>query len=1357
MTEATLTSFEPKKPGGAYRMRAKFFLLFLSIFFLSTGWALQPEKPLHGLEGKAFFKPDLAISSANVELSEIVHQLPNRRDWDQFLATYGRGMHVYIDPRSAVPTSIIGHVPMIPGNGADNRITLEEVSKKLGRNVDQVDARVVADLVKQFVLDNRKVLALDVKQLGKIEATQITDHLWQVSIPQQVKGIPVRYGRIAATISHGNLIVIGTESWADVTMDTLARVPKEKAIEKGFQHAGGKSEKDKVWKDATLEVVPYAPAEYQSGESFNGPIGKGYRHRVVWAFGFKRDPDDARWEVLVDAQNEELLSFQDANHYVKQNIRGAVYPLTSTEVCPSNEFCGIMQSAFPMPWANTGLAAPNNFANSAGVFDYTSGNVTTTLSGKYVRISDACGAVSYSQAGSMNLGGSNGQHDCTTPGFGGAGNTASARSAFYEINKIAEQARSWLPTNTWLQSQLTANVNINNTCNGFWNGSTVNFYRSGGGCRNTGELAGVFDHEWGHGMDDNDAAGVLSNSSEAYADIAAIYRYQASCIGHGFFWTADDGCGQTADGTGFNANESINGTHCDTNCSGVRDADWAKHNPNTPDTPQNFVCSQCSSSTGPCGRQVHCAAAPVRQAAWDLVTRDLTAAPFNYNSNTAFMIGNKIFYQGSGNVGTWHACDCTAGTSNGCGATNGYIQWLTADDDNGNLNDGTPHMTAIYAAFNRHNIACSTPAPVNSGCSGGPTTAPTVTATPGDHQVNLSWNAVSGASKYWVLRTEGHAGCSYGKANLTYNQTLTGTSFTDTEVVAGRTYNYNVVAVGSSNACYGTAQSGCTSAVPTGGGCTNPGVPSLISPVNSAANVALTPALDWSDVSGATSYDVQVATDSGFTNVVRSASALASSTWTVSPALGNSTVYYWRARANNSCGSSAYSSAFSFTTVSGGGGCSPSSATYDSTLRAPKCSSTSACGCDSSTLLNSRGTLNPAEPNQPNTINNSCADGTSGTYHSDESLDKIVIQTTDGSVIGPSKQVKVDVTVWCWGTADALDLYYTSNANGPSWTALATNLACNVSGQAKTFTHTFTLAAANGVHAVRGQFRYQGTASSCTSGSYNDRDDLIFQVGTSCTAPGAPALLTPASGATGQSTTPVLDWNDVSGATSYDVQVATDSAFTNVIRSANALASSTWTVSPALSSGTTYYWRARANNTCGAGAWSSGFSFATAGASCGTSSQLFLNPGFESGAVNWVQSVTGVITNSASRPARTGTWKAWTNGYGTTSTEWVYQQIAIPSAACTAQLSFWIRIDSAETTTTTIYDRLRVEILNSSGTVLATLATYSNLNKNTTYTQKTFDLSAYKGQTIRVRFYGTEDSSLQTSFVMDDTAVNITQ
>ena len=54
-----------------------------------------------------------------------------------------------------------------------------------------------------------------------------------------------------------------------------------------------------------------------------------------------------------------------------------------------------------------------------------------------------------------------------------------------------------------------------------------------------------------------------------------------------------------------------------------------------------------------------------------------------------------------------------------------------------------------------------------------------------------------------------------------------------------------------------------------------------------------------------------------------------------------------------------------------------------------------------------------------------------------------------------------------------------------------------------------------------------------------------------------------------------------------------------------------------------------------------------------------------------------------------------------------------------------------------------------------TLATYSNLNKGSGYVQRSFNVSGFAGQTVTLKFTGTEDSSLQTSFVVDDTALNV--
>jgi hypothetical protein len=162
----------------------------------------------------------------------------------------------------------------------------------------------------------------------------------------------------------------------------------------------------------------------------------------------------------------------------------------------------------------------------------------------------------------------------------------------------------------------------------------------------------------------------------------------------------------------------------------------------------------------------------------------------------------------------------------------------------------------------------------------------------------------------------------------------------------------------------------------------------------------------------------------------------------------------------------------------------------------------------------------------------------------------------------------------------------------------------------------------------------------------------------------------------------------------------------------------------------------------------------TIGSGGGGGTQILANPGFESGNTSWTAS-SGVINTSSSEPAHGGSWKAWLDGYGTTHTDTLLQQVAIFSSHTTATLTFWLHIDTAETTTTTQYDKLTVQVRNSSGTVLRTLATYSNLNHNTGYAQKTFDLSAYIGQTIQIYLVGTEDSQKQTSFVVDDFALNV--
>ncbi|MGW8332144.1 putative Ig domain-containing protein [Streptomyces sp. NPDC055897] len=171
------------------------------------------------------------------------------------------------------------------------------------------------------------------------------------------------------------------------------------------------------------------------------------------------------------------------------------------------------------------------------------------------------------------------------------------------------------------------------------------------------------------------------------------------------------------------------------------------------------------------------------------------------------------------------------------------------------------------------------------------------------------------------------------------------------------------------------------------------------------------------------------------------------------------------------------------------------------------------------------------------------------------------------------------------------------------------------------------------------------------------------------------------------------------------------------------------------------------DSTNASGSTSFTWTVTTSGGGC-TASQLLGNPGFETGSAAPWSATSGVVDNSSGEAAHSGSWKAWLDGYGSSHTDSLSQTVSIP-AGCHATLSYYLHIDTKETTTTTAYDKLTV----TAGST--TLASYSNLNKNTGFAQKSFDLSSYAGQTVTLKFNGVEDSSLATSFVIDDTAVNV--
>jgi subtilisin-like proprotein convertase family protein len=632
----------------------------------------------------------------------------------RFMADQRGRWEVRWDARNERPHLVQGSgVPLLPGPG--NQLTAAQVGLRSGR----AGLGDVERLVRAFMARYPELFRIAPENL-RLDTTRSRaygpdDRVWFVELQQFHEGVPVDGANVFFRINSGNIVQFGADRIADVGVSAQPALSSADARQRALDTLGvDASDVANVLDAGTLKVYPVLTEGERSGERYAGLAGFGYAHQLVWETSFRRANDVGTYKMAVDAQTGALLRAWDLNTYA--TVQGGIYPTTNTD--PE------VVRPFPFLTVNNGGTKQTD---SAGVYNYTGGTATTSLDGQFFRMSDACGAISLSNStdGNLNFGTSGGT-DCTTPGVGGGGNTHSSRTGFYHLTNINRKANLFLPGNSWLNSKVTANMNINQTCNAFWNGSTVNFYRSGGGCSNTGELAAVFLHEWGHGMDTNSGGAASENGSgEAVGDTFAFLETRDGCIGQNFL-------------------PGQNCANC-TACTGVRDvSDFDVSGPATVARPSTvtsntgincdrFACPYLQQGIfpyqGPMGYEGHCEAVIAGSANWDLTTNLIAAL----GTTPGWAKMDQIWYgsltpsKSAYRVASGGTCNPNASVD-GCAATNWYTVYLPVDDDNGNLADGTPNACRIWDAFNAHGIACGA-RPACSG-GGGPTPTPTPTNTP---------------------------------------------------------------------------------------------------------------------------------------------------------------------------------------------------------------------------------------------------------------------------------------------------------------------------------------------------------------------------------------------------------------------------------------------------------------------------------------------------------------------------------------------------------------------------------------------------------------------------------------------------
>ncbi|MGA9364840.1 MAG: LamG-like jellyroll fold domain-containing protein [Bacteroidota bacterium] len=457
----------------------------------------------------------------------------------------------------------------------------------------------------------------------------------------------------------------------------------------------------------------------------------------------------------------------------------------------------------------------------------------------------------------------------------------------------------------------------------------------------------------------------------------------------------------------------------------------------------------------------------------------------------------------------------------------------------------------------------------------------------------LSWNASTGATSY---RLQVSTSSGFGGGTIVYDDSnITATSRQIGALQNGTTYYWHVNAknaAGTSDWPSPWSFTTISSAPPP---------PTLLAPSNGATGISTSPTLSWNSSTGATSYRLQVSTDTSFSPTVFDQSGITTTSYSVS-GLANSTTYYWHVNASNEGGPSAWSSTWSFTTL----GPAPP---------AP-------------TLLAPPNGMSDLETNQM-LYWNASSGATSYQLQVSANSDFSTTVLNQSGITSTSYGVA--------GLANSTTYYWRVNATGPggtsSWSAtwsfttesppqpppiptllspdngaydLSTSLTVswNASSGATSYqlqvstNSSFSSTVLNQSGITSTSYTVSGLANNTT---YYWRVNATNAVATSnwsstwsfttiSSPPPPPTLSSPSNGATGISTSPTLSWNASSGATSYELDVSTNSSFSTFVLIQRGIWLTSYTVS-GLANNTTYYWRVNATSGGGTSDWSTTWSF----------------------------------------------------------------------------------------------------------------------------------------------------------------------
>ncbi len=512
--------------------------------------------------------------------------------WRSFLGEHGEEWRANWDLRTGVPRWIMGP----------------------GIHLGRVDRGNVEGVTRDFVRAHAELFRLDPEELRLAHARRAGGR-WFVVYERLFDGLPVLGARLDLRIMpDGRLTLIGVNTHPELDLDTRPEISAAHAAATGAAAVHGVAAADRP---AKLVIVPIADRR---------ELGYALAWQVV---ATTADPP-GRWVQLIDAVNAVVIARHNEIRYAQigGKIGGPILPVTPSDEPEYRDFAYEDISIDAGPDIQSDETGTWRADVSAGDHD-----VESRLEGLWVRVRNMAG----SDAALAQVAPANQRTDLV---WDDENSLISERNVYFHTGVVHDYMKSIDPGFNSLDYDMRARVEAAGSCNAFWDGFGMTFYRGGGGCPSIGKIADVIYHEYGHGVTQWASGGNATGAMhEGFSDYLAVTIMNDSRVGRGFF------------GPGSHLRDCVN--------------------------ERVYPAPEC-------GGEVHCVGETHCGALWDA------------RANLIDVLGEESGVALSDSL--WHF----ARYGHADNDMDYYVDYLLMDDDDGDLSNGTPHGAQLYPALADH-------------------------------------------------------------------------------------------------------------------------------------------------------------------------------------------------------------------------------------------------------------------------------------------------------------------------------------------------------------------------------------------------------------------------------------------------------------------------------------------------------------------------------------------------------------------------------------------------------------------------------------------------------------------------------